>query len=115
MFFKLLLFSFIFAYCHTSDLDDSKCDCEQIFSNLNFVNYFSNELEEDIFYKKVEPRTFNENKELLYFNNEVANLIGLRITNEMLDSIHCKNEILQYLSFEKLIPNSYPISIPQSE
>ena len=115
MLLKLLFLSLIIANCYSLDLDDSKCDCEQVFSNLNFVNYYSNELEEDIFYKKVEPRKFNDNKEILYFNDEVSNLIGLKITKEMLDSIHCKNEILEYLSFEKLIPNSYPISIPQSE
>jgi len=94
-----------------------ECDCTGVheqFAKLNFVNHYANEMQEGVFYQRVEPRKTLSNKKLIYYSEEVASLLDLELESYLVNT-HCTDEVLAYLSFEELIPGSQPISIPHSE
>lgn len=108
---------FLVAICFSQEIDDH-CDCNELetqLQSLNFINSYANEMVSGVFYQRVEPReTLKGGKEIIYYNEEVANLLDLDL-QRYIENSHCKNILLEYLSFEKKIPGSDPISVPHSE
>ena len=86
---------------------------EQI-ENLKFNNQFTNNFEENIFYKRVTPRKLEGNPKILYINNNAASVIDLQFPENINENKDLE-KICEYLTGSKFIPGSDPIAIPMTE
>src|SRR3990167_180857 len=114
---KLILVLFCFHIAIAQENSDSVCDpasVEGVFNHLNFVNYFQNELKEGIFWESTKPIQVNEESEIIYFSEPLAELLELNV-DHILNNESCKQIFAEYLSGVRIIPGSKPASIPQTK